>query len=81
VTTLAEALAQLKREPNHPVRARVDELDVELRVVGAGVPAATGLGDLMAAAVPWECETTDELIKILREGREAGGSAEPPENL
>jgi hypothetical protein len=36
-TTLDEALAQLKRDPDHPVRARVGDLDVELRVVGGGV--------------------------------------------
>jgi hypothetical protein len=33
-TTLDEAVIQLKRDPSSPVRARVGELDVELRVVG-----------------------------------------------
>jgi hypothetical protein len=80
-TTLDEALAQLKRDPDHPVRARVGELDVELRVVGGGVQAQAGLGDLMASAGPWEGESTEELIHILREGRDAGGSAEPPESM
>jgi hypothetical protein len=80
-TTLDEAVAELKRDPNHPVRARVGELDVEIRVVSGGVKAQAGLGDLMAAAGPWEGESTEELIRILREGRDAGGSAEPPENL
>lgn len=78
--TLDEAVAQLTLDPKHPVRARVGELDVELRVVG-GTKAQPGLGDLMAAAGPWEGESTDELIRILREGRDAGGSAEPPEDL
>jgi len=78
-TTLDEAVAELERDPNHPVR--VGELDVEIRVVSGGVKAQAGLGDLMAAAGPWEGETTEELIRILREGRDAGGSAEPPENL
>ena len=80
-TTLDEAVAQLKLDPKHPVRARVGELDVELRVISGGVQVQPGLGDLMAAAGPWEGESTDELIRILREGRDAGGSAEPPENL
>jgi hypothetical protein len=80
-TTLDEAVAQLKRDPNHPVRARVGELDIEIRVISGGLRDQTGLGDLMAAAGPWEGESTDQLIRILREGRDAGGSAEPPEDL
>ena len=79
---LEEALAKLRHDPSHPVRAHLDELDVELRVVVARQDEATpGLGDRMAAAGPWEGETTEELIQILREGRDAGGSAEPPEGL
>jgi hypothetical protein len=79
--TLDEAVAQLKLDPKHPVRARVGELDVEIRVVSGGLQDQTGLGDLMAAAGPWEGESTEELIGILREGRDAGGSAEPPDDL
>jgi hypothetical protein len=80
--TLEEALAKLRDDPSRPVRAQLDELDVELRVVTAQrEEAAPGLGDRMAAAGPWEGETADELIRILREGRDAGGSAEPPEGL
>ena len=56
-------------------------MDLELRVVGAAVQPQAGLGDLMAAAGPWEGETTEELISILREGRDAGGSADAPEPL
>ncbi len=80
--TLEEALARLKRDPVHPVCAQVEDLQVELRVVTVSREEATpGLGDRMAAAGPWEGETTEELIRILREGRDAGGSAEPPEGL
>ena len=80
--TLEEALARLKRDPSHPVRARVDDLEVELRsVTGEKDEATPGLGDRIAAAGPWEGETTEELLRILREGRDAGGSAEPPEGL
>jgi len=45
------------------------------------IAARASLGDLMASAGPWEGESTEELIRILREGRDAGGSAEPPESL
>ena len=80
--TLEEALATLRRDPVHPVRAHVDDLDVELRLVAVSKADTTpGLGDRIAAAGPWEGETTEELIQILREGRDAGGSAEPPEGL
>lgn len=79
--TLEEAVTDLKRDPQHPVRARIGDLDVEIRVVSGEGQAQMGLGDLMAAAGPWEGETTEELISILREGRDAGGGAEPPENL
>jgi hypothetical protein len=79
---LEEALAKLRHDPSHPVRAQLDELNVELRVVSAQREEATpGLGDRMAAAGPWEGESSEELIRILREGRDAGGSAEPPEGL
>jgi len=79
--SLDEAVAQLERDPDHPVRARVGKLDVEIRVVRGELRGLSGLGDLMAAAGPWEGESTEELIRILREGRGAGGSAEPPEDL
>ncbi|MEK6608367.1 MAG: hypothetical protein AABZ30_11955 [Myxococcota bacterium] len=37
------------------------------------------LGDWMAAAGPWEGESADEILAILREGRESGGSADAPD--
>ncbi len=80
LTTLDEAVEQLSRDPHHPVRVRIGDLDVELRVVGGGVPAGAGLGDLMAAAGPWEGESTEELIRLLRARRDEGTSTEPTEN-
>ncbi len=77
--TLDEAVAQLKRDPSHPVRARVDNLDVELRALAtaeAGKPRK--LGSRMAALGPWRGESPDEILRFLREARAAGGSAEPP---
>jgi hypothetical protein len=79
---LEEALAKLRHDPSHPVRAQLDELDVELRVVTAQRDEpALGLGDRIAAARPWKGESTEEIIRILREGRDAGGSAETREIL
>jgi hypothetical protein len=76
---LEEALAQLRRDPSRPVRAHLDELDVELRAVPPSRRRGPGLGTRMAALGPWQGESTEEIIRILREGRETGGSAEPPE--
>jgi hypothetical protein len=76
-SSLEEAVAELKRDPSHPVHVRVDGFDVELRVV----PPEThpGAGSRLAAIGSWEGIALDELDRILREGREAGGSAAPPE--
>lgn len=73
---LEEAVAQLKRDPANPVHAQVENLEVELRVVGNAPTRRRG--SRMAALGPWEGITTDDLIRVLREGRAAGGSGEPP---
>ncbi len=75
---LADAIAQLKRDPAHPVQARVDGLDVELRVVPSN-ETQPALGARLAAIGPWEGVALDDLMKILREARESGGSAEAPD--
>jgi hypothetical protein len=77
-SSLEEAVTELKRDPSHPVQARVDGLDVELRVVPSS-ETRPGVGSRLAAIGPWEGIALDELARILREGREAGGSAAPPE--
>jgi hypothetical protein len=79
--TLEEALARLRRDPGHPVRAHVDDLDLELRAVPSRRREAPGLGTRMAALGPWQGESTEEIIRILHEGREAGGRAAPPEEM
>ena len=78
---LEEALAKLRHDPSRPVRAHLDELDVELRAVPPSRRRGTGLGTRMAALGPWQGESTEEIIRILREGRDAGGNAETPEIL
>jgi hypothetical protein len=76
--SLEEAVAELKRDPSHPVQARVEGLDVELRVLPSN-ETQPGVGSRLAAIGPWEGIALDELDRILREGRDAGGSAPAPE--
>ncbi len=80
--TIEDALAALKRDPTHPVRVHVDavDMDVELWAVKSTQPNVP-LGDYLASLGPWEGETTDELLALLREGRRTGGSKEPPKSL
>jgi hypothetical protein len=73
--TLEEALAALKHDPSQPVKAHVDDLDVELRVVGH---SKSPLGDFMAEGGGWQGESPEEILQILRQARAAGGSSEPP---
>ena len=72
--TLEEALMALKQDPTHPVHAKVDDLEVELRVVGKTKPR---LGDFMAEGGGWKGESPEEILRLLRETRVAGGSSEP----
>jgi hypothetical protein len=74
--TLEEALMALKHDPSHPVHACVDNLDVELRVVGKAEEMR--LGDFMAEGGGWKGESPEEILRILREARAAGTSSEPP---
>jgi hypothetical protein len=78
-TSLDEALVELKRDPATAVRVRVEGMDVELRVVSQSSPAEMGLGDWIASAGPWQGESEDEILEVLREARRAGGSSESPE--
>ncbi len=75
---LEQAVSDLRRDPGRTVRARVDGIEVDLRVVGSSRPPRP-LGDFLASLGPWEGETCEELLRRLREAREAGGSSAPPE--
>jgi hypothetical protein len=55
--TLDEALQRLKREPGEPVRATVEGMTVEVRVV-PDAPAIRSAADVFAEIGPWEGETT-----------------------
>jgi hypothetical protein len=74
-TTLEEAVAELKRDPTHPIRLVVDGMEIELRRptepgTVAGSAEQSKAGDVMAGVEPWEGESTDELLRIIRQGRE-----------
>jgi len=78
-------VAELKRDPSHPVRLVVDGMEIELRrSPGAGIVPGTAdqsnLGDRIAALGPWQGESTEELIEILRRTRDESVQR-PPELL
>lgn len=71
--TLNEAVAQLERDPEHAVTAEVSGMVVELRCQSRRTAA-----DVFREAGPWEGESTEEMMEILRKARREGGSGEPP---
>lgn len=71
--TLDEAVAQLKKDPTHPVQAEVDGLTVELRAV-ENPKRSKSAAELFAELGPWEGETTEELFEFFRKARREGGS-------
>ncbi|MEA2692108.1 MAG: hypothetical protein QOJ16_1495 [Acidobacteriota bacterium] len=73
VRGIENAVAELKRDPEHPVTAEIDGLVVELRVQGRRTA-----GDIFREIGPWEGESAEELMNLLREARAKGGSGEPP---
>jgi hypothetical protein len=75
--TVEEAVAALKRDPAHPVRLMLDGVEVELRRLSETAIIRdeidqSNLGDRIAAIGPWQGESTEELIEILRGGRDDG---------
>src|SRR6185437_520612 len=52
-SSLESAVAELKRDPSHPAHARVDGMDVELRVLPSN-ETHPGVGSRLAAIGPWE---------------------------
>ena len=64
--TLDEAVAESRRDPLHSVHARVDGLEVELRVVSADErPAAAE--DALGGAGPWLGESTEEILRVMQD--------------
>ena len=73
--TLADAIDQLKRDPAHPVRAHVQGLTVEVRVVPEA-PAERSAAELFDRVGPWAGETTDEILTILADARRKSSQRE-----
>ena len=74
--TLDEAVAELRRDPLHSVHARVDGLEVELRVVAAD-ERQSAAEDVLGGAGPWVGESTEEILQVMQEFRRDDGR-EPP---
>lgn len=75
---LQTAVEELKKDPSRPVQTHVDSLDVELRAL-TPQERPRDIRAFLADLGPWEGESLDELLARLREAREVGGSAEPPQ--
>lgn len=69
--TLDEVLQRLKREPGEAVRATVQGMTVEVRVV-PGPPVIRSAADVFAEIGAWEGETTEEMLKFLADARRQG---------
>ena len=72
---LEEAVAELKRNQNRPVRARIDDLTVEIHVVHEPATGKTA-AELFDEIGPWEGESTEEIMRLLAEARRQGGRRE-----
>jgi hypothetical protein len=68
VLGIEDAVAELKRDPEHPVTAEIDGLVVEIRYKGRRTA-----DDIFREVGPWEGETAKELMELLREARKRGG--------
>lgn len=73
--TLEDAVAALKRDPSHPLRLAVSDVEVEMRLVGG---AGTRAGDDVLNGATWHGESAAELIQIIRDGRDLDDPAEAP---
>lgn len=79
IKNLDEALAQLRQDPNHSVRARIDGLEVEIRAVPPQPESARRTAaDVFRDIGPWAGEDGDELMARLEEARRLGGSGSVP---
>jgi hypothetical protein len=76
--TIEEAVAQLKKDPGHPVRARVGNMTVEVRAIDEQ-GAAQSAADVFAGLGPWAGESTEEILHLLAEARRSGGRRAVPE--
>ncbi len=73
VKGIQAAVAELKRDRDHPVTVVVEDMVVELRCKGKRTAA-----DVFRELGPWEGESQEEISELLREARLHGGTKEPP---
>ena len=74
--SLTEAVEQLKRQPEKPVRVTVDGIVVELRAVRRTLGTARSATEVFAGLGPWAGESTAEIMAILAEARREGSQRE-----
>jgi len=75
--TIEQAIIRLRNNPQRTVRARLDHMEVEIRVVSMGVRPKK-LGDHLASIGPWSGESPEEISRTLADARKTSGTAEPP---
>lgn len=73
VKDIHQAIAELKHDPGKIVTAEVEGLVIELRCARRRTAS-----EIFEEIGPWEGESEEELTRLLREARTAGGSGEPP---
>jgi hypothetical protein len=76
--TLEEALQQLREDPDHPVRARVEGMVVEVRVVPEP-PRGRSAADVFAEIGPWQGESTEEIMTFFAQARREGANRNVPD--
>ncbi len=74
---LEQVLMRLRKNPGRPVRARLDEMEVEIRMVKSQARSSR-LGDHIASLGPWSGESAEEITELIAGARKDGGSVEPP---
>ena len=75
--SLDEAVASLRRDPTHPVRATVEGMTLELRTVDPGITSEKTLAEALREIGPWEGETHDELVAIFADIRRRSSRSVP----
>jgi len=76
--TLEEVVALLKRDPGHPVRAKVGDLTIEVRAVDGQGAGKVGGGRVRGSRA-LAGESTEEILRVLAEARRSGGQRSVPE--
>ncbi|MFL5864006.1 MAG: hypothetical protein ACJ780_25085 [Solirubrobacteraceae bacterium] len=68
-------MADLKRDPSHPLPFAISDIEVAIRLIA---PAKRQTTDDMLNGATWYGESAEELLKLIRQGREVDEPPEPP---